>query len=160
MIAKHRPVRSAETHQVRITTMPMIDVYVAKGRISDRKGLAQELAQAIMRWEKVPVISFFSDNTAAFVHELDADSFSTAGGSSGHARVNVTTNAGALNRDQQLGLVKELSELVAKAAGDPSLVERTWVALTEAVPGGWGIGGHAYTNEEIVQHVRELLGKP
>ncbi|MGH1551705.1 tautomerase family protein [Streptomyces sp. L7] len=139
--------------------MPMIDVYIAKGRISDRKGLAQELAQAIMRWEKVPVIPFFSDNTAAFVHELDADAFSTAGGNSDHVRVNVTTNAGALDRDQQLGLVKELSELVAKAAGDPSLVERSWVALTEAVPGGWGIGGHAYTNEEIVLHVRELLGK-
>ncbi|MEZ0069487.1 phenylpyruvate tautomerase PptA (4-oxalocrotonate tautomerase family) [Streptacidiphilus sp. MAP12-20] len=139
--------------------MPMIDVYTAKGLIKDRKGLAQELAQAIMRWEKVPAIPFFTDNTAAFVHELDADSFSTAGGSADHVRVAVTTNAGALNREQQLGLVKELSELVASAAGDPSLAERTWVALTEAVPGGWGIGGHSYTNEEIVQHVRELLGK-
>lgn len=139
--------------------MPMIDVYAPKGLIKDRKGLAQQLAQAIMRWEKVPVIPFFSDNTAAFVHELDPDSFSTAGGGSDHVRVAVTTNAGALDREQQIGLVKEVSELVASAAGDPSLAERTWVALTEAVPGGWGIGGHAYTNEEIVQHVRELLGK-
>jgi phenylpyruvate tautomerase PptA (4-oxalocrotonate tautomerase family) len=139
--------------------MPMIDVYVAKGRIADRKGLAQELAQAIMRWEKVPVIPFFTDNTAAFVHELEGDAFSTAGGSNDHVRVTVTTNAGALDREQQLGLVKEISELVAGAAGDAALAERTWVALTEAVPGGWGIGGHAYTNEEIVQHVRELLGK-
>jgi phenylpyruvate tautomerase PptA (4-oxalocrotonate tautomerase family) len=139
--------------------MPMIDVYAAKGLIKDRKALAQELAQAIMRWEKVPVIPFFTDNTAAFVHELDADSFSTAGGSTDHVRVAVTTNGGALNREQQLGLVEEVSELVASAAGDPSLAERTWVALTEAVPGGWGIGGHSYTNEELVQHVRELLGK-
>ncbi|MEY9967038.1 phenylpyruvate tautomerase PptA (4-oxalocrotonate tautomerase family) [Streptacidiphilus sp. MAP12-16] len=139
--------------------MPMIDVYAAKGLIKDRKALAQELAQAIMRWEKVPVIPFFTDNTAAFVHELDAESFSSAGGSTDHVRVAVTTNAGALNREQQLGLVKEISELVASAAGDPSLAERTWVALTEAVPGGWGIGGHSYTNEELVQHVRELLAK-
>lgn len=139
--------------------MPMIDVYTAKGTIKDRKKLAQDLAQAIMRWEKVPAIPFFTDNTAAFVHELDADAFSDAGGSSGHIRVNVTTNAGALNREQQLGLVKEISDLVAEAAGDASLADRTWVALTEAVPGGWGIGGHSYTNEEIVQHVRELLGK-
>ncbi|MFI9761399.1 4-oxalocrotonate tautomerase family protein [Streptomyces sp. NPDC051963] len=105
------------------------------------------------------LVPFFTDNTAAFVHELDGDAFATAGGSNDHVRVTVTTNAGALNREQQLGLVKEISELVAKAAGDASLAERTWVALTEAVPGGWGIGGHAYTNEEIVQHVRELLGK-
>ncbi|MFE2065873.1 4-oxalocrotonate tautomerase family protein [Streptomyces sp. NPDC059467] len=139
--------------------MPMIDVYAAKGIIKDRKGLARDLAQAIMRWEKVPVIPFFTDNTAAFVHELDADGFSTAGGGTDHVRVNVTTNAGALDREQQLGLVEEISELVASAAGDPSLAERTWVTLTEAVSGGWGIGGHAYTNDEIVQHVRALLGK-
>jgi phenylpyruvate tautomerase PptA (4-oxalocrotonate tautomerase family) len=139
--------------------MPMIDVYAATGVIKDRKGLAQQLAQAIMRWEKVPDIAFFSDNTACFVHELDLDGFSTAGGSTDHVRVAVTTNAQALNREQQLGLVKEISELVAQAAADPSLADRTWVTLAEAVPGGWGIGGHAYTNEEIIQHVRELLGK-
>jgi hypothetical protein len=43
--------------------------------------------------------------------------------------------------------------------GDPTLADRTWVALTEAVPGGWGIAGHAYTNEVIVRHVRDLPGK-
>jgi len=71
----------------------------------------------------------------------------------------VTTNAGALDREQQLGVVKDITTLVAEAAGDPSLAERTWVALGEAVPGGWGIAGHAYTNDEIVHHVRTLLGK-
>jgi phenylpyruvate tautomerase PptA (4-oxalocrotonate tautomerase family) len=139
--------------------MPMIDVYAPAGLISDKHGLAQELAQTIMRWEKVPVIPFFTDNTAAFVHELPRDSFATAGGGSDHVRVQVTTNAGALDRDQQLGVVKDITALVAQAAGDPSLAERTWVALGEAVPGGWGIAGHAYTNDEIVQHVRSLLGK-
>ena len=139
--------------------MPMIDVYAPVGLISDKHRLAQELAQTIMRWEKVPVIPFFTDNTAAFVHELPRDGFATAGGSSDHVRVQVTTNAGALDREQQLGVVKDITALIAEAAGDPSLVERTWVALGEAVPGGWGIAGHAYTNDEIVQHVRSLLGK-
>ena len=139
--------------------MPMIDVYAPAGTFSDKHALAQELAQTIMRWEKVPAIPFFSDNTAAFVHELAPGSFSTAGGDSTHVRVQVTTNAGALDRDQQLGLVTDFTALIAQAAGDPTLQERTWVQLTEAVPGGWGIAGHAFTNEEIVQHVRELLGK-
>jgi len=93
------------------------------------------------------------------VHELPADALSDAGGGGDHVRVQVTTNAGALDREQQLGVVKDITAQVAEAAGDPGLAERTWVALTEAVPGGWGIGGHAYTNEEIVQHVRSLLGK-
>jgi phenylpyruvate tautomerase PptA (4-oxalocrotonate tautomerase family) len=139
--------------------MPMIDVYAPAGTFSDKHALAQELAQTIMRWEKVPAIPFFSDNTAAFVHELAPDALSTAGGTGNHVRINVTTNAGALDREQQLGLVKDFTVLVANAAGDPTLEERTWVALTEAVPGGWGIAGHAYTNEEIVAHVRKLLGK-
>lgn len=156
--ASNSPEKSSKNIRVRIDLVPMIDVYAAKGIIKDRKDLAQQLAQAIMRWEKVPVIPFFTDNTAAFVHELDADAFATADGSNDHVRVAVTTNAGALDREQQLGLVKEISELVASAAQDPTLAQRTWVALTEALPGGWGIGGHAYTNAEIVQHVRELLG--
>ncbi|MFC8450155.1 4-oxalocrotonate tautomerase family protein [Kitasatospora sp. NPDC057223] len=139
--------------------MPMIDVYVAKGVVADRKKLAQELARAVMRWEKVPEIPFFLDNTAGFVHELDPEAFSDAAGDSQHARVSVTTNAGALDREQQLGLVREITDIVADAAGDRSLAERTWVTLSAAEPGGWGIAGHAYTNEEIVQHVRELLGR-
>ncbi|MFI9388092.1 4-oxalocrotonate tautomerase family protein [Kutzneria sp. NPDC052558] len=139
--------------------MPMIDIYAPKGLIADRHQLAQDLARTIMRWEQVPEIPFFLDNTAAFVHELDAEGFSTAAGASGSVRVQVTTNAGALNRDQQLGVVQDITALIADAAGDPTLTERTWVALGEAVPGGWGIAGHAYTNEEIVQHVRALLGK-
>ena len=139
--------------------MPMIDVYAPEGVFADRHTLAQELAKTIMRWEQVPVIPFFTDNTAAFVHELAPEAFATAGGSSDRVRVTVTTNAGALNRDQQLGVVKDITALIADAAGDPTLVDRTWVALTEAVPGGWGIAGHAYTNDEIVQHVRTLLGK-
>ncbi|MER6850664.1 hypothetical protein AB0A81_36965 [Streptomyces flaveolus] len=137
----------------------MLDIYAPQGTFSDKKALAKELAETIMRWEKVPSIPFFTENTAAFVHDLDPDSFSTAAGGNGHVRVNVLTNAGALNREQQLGLVKDISVLVAAAAGDASLVERTWVTLTEAVPGGWGIAGHAYTNEEIVQTVRTLLDK-
>jgi phenylpyruvate tautomerase PptA (4-oxalocrotonate tautomerase family) len=139
--------------------MPMIDVYAPKDLIRDRHKLAQELARTIMRWEKVPEIAFFLDNTVAFVHELDAEAYSTAGGDSSGVRVQVTTNAAALNREQQLGVVKDITALIADAAGDPTLAERTWVALGEAVPGGWGIAGHAYTNEEIVQHVRTLLGK-
>lgn len=139
--------------------MPMIDVYAPKGLFSDRHQLAQDLARTIMRWEKVPEIPFFLDNTAAFVHELEPEAFATAAGTSTSVRVQVTTNAGALDRNQQLGVVKDITALVAEAAADPTLAERTWVALGEAAPGGWGIAGHAYTNDEIVQHVRSLLGK-
>ena len=37
----------------RILAMPMIDVYAATGTFADKHKLAQDLANAVMRWEKV-----------------------------------------------------------------------------------------------------------
>ena len=62
-----------------------------------------------------------------------------------------------LNRAKELGVVKELTEIVAGAAGDPSLSERTWVLLTESPEGGWGIAGRAHTNAEIADAARSAL---
>jgi hypothetical protein len=50
--------------------MPRIDVYAAAGTFGDKHTLAQDLAKAVMRWEEVPEISLFKNNTAAFVHDL------------------------------------------------------------------------------------------
>jgi phenylpyruvate tautomerase PptA (4-oxalocrotonate tautomerase family) len=134
--------------------MPMIDVYSASGTFSDKHSLAQDLANAVMRWEKVPAMSLFSNNTAAFVHELPAGSISNAAGDENYVRVQVLTPAGVLDRDKQLGVVKELTDIVAAAAGDPTLTERTWVLITESPEGGWGIAGHANTQADIVAQAR------
>ena len=69
-------------------------------------------------------------------------------------RVQVLTNAGALDRGKQLAVVEQFTNIVAEAGGDEGLKERTWVLLTEAVPGGWGLVGHANTNEELVAAAR------
>jgi len=74
-------------------------------------------------------------------------------------RVQVLTNAGALDRDKQLAVVSRLTALVAEAAGDPSLAERTWVLLTEAPDGGWGLAGHANTNEELIAAARAQIAE-
>jgi phenylpyruvate tautomerase PptA (4-oxalocrotonate tautomerase family) len=135
----------------------MIDVYAAEGTFADRRTLAQNLARAVMRWEQVPDIPLFADNTAAFIHDLPAEAISNATGTSNHVRVQVLTPVGVLDRDKQLGVVKELTEIVASAAGDPSLVERTWVLITESPEGGWGIAGHANTNADIATSARAAL---
>jgi phenylpyruvate tautomerase PptA (4-oxalocrotonate tautomerase family) len=137
--------------------MPMIDVYAAEGTFSDRKSLAQDLAEAVMRWERVPQIPLFKDNTAAFVHDLPPDAISNVSGNGNYVRVQVLTPIGVLDRDKQLGVVKELTEIVAAAAGDPTLSDRTWVQIVESPDGGWGINGHAYTNDEIAQAARKAL---
>src|SRR3954447_23066735 len=126
-----------------MSLMPMIDVYATAGTFNEKQKLARDLAQAVMRWEQVPEIPLFSDNTAAFIHDLPADAIANA--------------AGVLDRDKQLADVKELTEIVAAAAGDPSYAERTWVLITESPEGGWGIAGHANTNADIAAAARAAL---
>jgi phenylpyruvate tautomerase PptA (4-oxalocrotonate tautomerase family) len=137
--------------------MPMIDVYATEGMFSDKHTLAQDLAKAVMRWEQVPEIPLFLDNTATFVHDLPADAISNAAGDSNYVRVQVLTPINVLDRDKQLGVVKELTEIVVAAAGDPTLADRTWVLITESPEGGWGIGGHANTGADIVAAARAAL---
>jgi len=137
--------------------MPMIDVYAAEGTFSDTHALAKDLAAAVMRWEKVPDIAMFRNNTAAFVHDLPAEAVSNVAGDSNYVRVQVLTPIGVLDRDKQLGVVRELTDIVAAAAGDPSLTERTWVLITESPEGGWGINGHANTGADIVAAARRAL---
>jgi len=136
----------------------MIDVYAATGTFADKHTLARDLAAAVMGWEKVPAIPLFANNTAAFVHDLPADSLSNVSGDSNYVRVQVLTPVGVLDRDKQLGVVRELTDIVAKAAGDPTLTDRTWVLITESPEGGWGINGHANTGADIIASARAALG--
>jgi phenylpyruvate tautomerase PptA (4-oxalocrotonate tautomerase family) len=139
--------------------MPMIDVYAAAGTFPEKHKLAQDLANAVMRWEKVPPINLFKNNTAAFVHELPVEAISNAAGESNYVRVQVLTPVGVLDREKQLGVVRELTDIVAAAGRDPALSNRTWVLITESPEGGWGINGHANTGADIVAAARSELEK-
>ena len=136
--------------------MPMIDVYAEAGTFPDPAALAKRLAATLMEVELVPDISLFRKNTAAFVHDC---SVSNVEGEANYVRVQVLTNAGALDRAKQLDAVSRLTADVAEAAGEPTMVDRTWVQLTETYDGGWGLAGHANTNDELVALARaELTG--
>jgi len=139
--------------------MPMIDVYATRGTFKDPKSLARELAATLMKIEKVPDIPMFRQNTAGFVHDLPDGALSNVNGDGNYVRVQVLTNAGALDRDKQLAVVSQFTDLVSGAAGDPSLKDRTWVLLTEAVEGGWGLAGHANTNAELVTAARAQIAQ-
>src|SRR5437773_8958677 len=137
--------------------MPMIDVYAADGTFADPHALAQSLASELMTIEQVPNIPMFRKNTAAFVHALPEPALANVDGDNTYVRVQVLTNHGALDRAKQIAVVSRLTALVAEAAGDPSLADRTWVLLTEAPDGGWGLTGHAHTNAELVAAARAQI---
>ena len=139
--------------------MPMIDVYATAGTFTDTHQLAADLAAAVMIIEQVPDIPMFRQNTAAFIHDLPPGSLSNVDGDSNYVRIQVLTNAGALDRGKQLAVVQRLTQIAAGAAGEPALADRTWVLLTEAPDGGWGLHGHAHTNEELVAAARAQIAR-
>ena len=137
--------------------MPMIDVYASAGTFPDKHQLAVDLASTLMAIEQVPDIPMFRENTAAFVHDLPPEALSNVNGDGGYVRVQVLTNHAALDRDKQLAVVRQFTEIVARSAGDPQLTDRTWVLLTEAPDGGWGLSGHAHTNDELIATARKAM---
>jgi phenylpyruvate tautomerase PptA (4-oxalocrotonate tautomerase family) len=139
--------------------MPMIDVYAPAGAFEDKHELARRLAAELMAIEGVPDIVMFRQNTAAFIHELQADAISNVDGGSDYVRVQVITNAGALDRNKQIAVVARFTELIAGSPGKPPAPERIWVVLTEAPDGGWRLWGHAHTNTELVAAVRRELAQ-
>jgi phenylpyruvate tautomerase PptA (4-oxalocrotonate tautomerase family) len=138
--------------------VPMIDVYAPQGTFTDSHQLARELAQALMTIEGVPPIPMFRQNTAAFIHELPGIAISNVNGDSDYVRVQVLTNAGALDRDKQLATVAQFTDIVLAASGE-KFRDHVWVLLTEAVQGGWGLKGHANTNDELVAAARAQIAE-
>jgi phenylpyruvate tautomerase PptA (4-oxalocrotonate tautomerase family) len=139
--------------------MPMIDVFATDGTFADPHALAKDLAATLMRIEEVPALPMFRNNTAAFVHALPQGAIANVEGESDYVRVQVLTNFGALDRGKQLAVVEQFTGIIAAAADRPELKERTWVLLTEAPDGGWGLWGHAHTNAELVAAARAEAAK-
>jgi phenylpyruvate tautomerase PptA (4-oxalocrotonate tautomerase family) len=133
--------------------MPMIDVYAASDLFPTGADdeLAHELTLAVLRAEGVATPGpFHLNNTAAFIHRMDPHAVQTAATPSARTvRVQIITPPAALTRDGQRQLVKEVTEIVTRIAGDPSQGSRTWVLLTEAAEGGWGLSGTAFGREEF-----------
>ncbi len=133
--------------------MPMIDVYApADLFLADAdRALGEQLTLAVLRAEGVPTPGpLHANNTAAYIHRLPASAVQTA--ASAHARtvrIQVITPPGALGRDGQKQLVREATEIVASLTGDATQAGRTWVILTEAAEGGWGMLGTAFGKEEF-----------
>jgi phenylpyruvate tautomerase PptA (4-oxalocrotonate tautomerase family) len=133
--------------------MPMIDVYAPIDPLppaSDRR-IGEELTRAVLRAEGVSAPGpFHLENTAAFIHRMDPATVHTAAKAAARViRVQIITPPGALTRGGQKQLVQDVTTILADVCGDPTQGKRTWVLLTEAAEGGWGIGGTAYGHEQF-----------
>ena len=133
--------------------MPMLDVYAPSDLLPSgtERRIGEDLTRAVLRAEGVSAPRpFHLENTAAFIHRMDPSAIQTAAQASARTiRVQIVTPPAALTRSGQKQLVQDVTAILADVCGDPSQAKRTWVLLTEAAEGGWGIAGTAYGREEF-----------
>ena len=131
----------------------MIDVYAPSDLLPSgtERRIGEDLTRAVLRAEGVSAPGpFHLENTAAFIHRMDPSAIQTAAQASARTiRVQIVTPPAALTRSGQQQLVQDVTAILADVCGDPSQAKRTWVLLTEAAEGGWGIAGTAYGREEF-----------
>jgi phenylpyruvate tautomerase PptA (4-oxalocrotonate tautomerase family) len=131
----------------------MVDVFAPANMFPDTadRAIGEELTHAVLRAEGVQHPSpFHLDNTAAFIHRMPESSVQTAASADARVvRVQVITPPGALSREGQRALVRMATEVVARHAKDAEQSKRTWVLLSDAAEGGWGVSGTAFGKEEF-----------
>ena len=144
--------------------MPMTDLYAVADLFpahADRQ-LAEELTLALLKAEGVekPGATHLN-NTGAYIHLMPPSAVNTAAaGAARTVRVQVLTPPGVLQRAGQKQLVAEITRIVSKVSGDPTQAGRTWVLLTEAAEGGWGLAGTAFGKEEFAALAARAKAKP
>lgn len=131
----------------------MIDVFcpAALFTAGSERALGERMTAALLRAEGVTSPGpTHLNNTGFYLHEMPAATVQTAGSAQARTvRVQVITPPGVLTREGQRQLVHDATEIVAELSGDPSQAQRTWVLLSEAADGGWGIAGTAFGREEF-----------
>lgn len=124
--------------------MPMIALTVPVGALDGaaRRHLRKALPAALLKWEGAPDTAFFRAQAWCRIDETPAGSFLALEDDLPRFRVDVTVPEGALSPRRKEGLVAEVTQLVAAAAGlSTADAVRVWVLIHEQPEGSWGAGG-------------------
>ena len=128
----------------------MIDVYAPEGTFTEEHfgTVLERLTECFLKWTDASELQVARDNAGAFLHVLPADRV-TAGGMRAQAvRVDVKVPEVVLSTiERRQGFVSDATKIVQALSDDRC--ERAWVTISNAVDGGWGLGGHGFTNAEL-----------
>jgi hypothetical protein len=84
------------------------------------------------------------------LHVLPAERVMMGGRMASSVRIDVVLPGIALaSFRRRRRFIEAATAAVVAAASDPTIAERTIVRIVHSVDGGWGAGGHAFTNDEI-----------
>ncbi len=84
------------------------------------------------------------------LHIVPSERVTMGGRIASSVRIDVTLPAIALaSFRRRRRSIAEATAAVVALSSDPTIEGRVIVRIVHSVDGGWGIGGHAFTNDEI-----------
>jgi hypothetical protein len=122
------------------------DLFDAAGEKRVMEGVFQALLASIDATEDENVKSI----VGVSLHVLPANRVTMGGQVTSSVRIDVVLPGIALaSFRRRRRFIEDATAAVVAAASDPTIEERVVVRIIHSVDGGWGAGGHAFTNDEI-----------
>jgi phenylpyruvate tautomerase PptA (4-oxalocrotonate tautomerase family) len=98
--------------------------------------------------------AFFTSIVGGTVHVLDPRDIYAGGDNRPVVMVEVKlANIGLPDPASRAAFILAATDIVDELTVDTHDRENTWVNIINAPDGGWGIGGHAYTGEDLIARV-------
>ena len=128
--------------------------------VGQEKELFRRLSEAMLRWTGLEGNSFMTAAVIGSIHLLPRER--TLAGLKESSVVFVEWKVPSIafvDRDVQIGYIREATEIVHASSGGNILKSQIWVNVVHAVDGAWGIEGEAMTNDQLTEAITQAARK-
>lgn len=129
-----------------------ISVQVTKGLLTARgeRDVLPRVAEALLRVHGLTGNTFMTPNVIGHLLVSQESESYVGGGYQSLAVIEVKVPAATFpHAEVKQAFIGEVTDIIDELKAGAHPRERTFVNVTYAVDGAWGIGGKAYTNEEL-----------
>lgn len=129
-----------------------ITVVATEGVLTEqaRKQVFAELTDAFLKHHGVAGNTFMTPNVIGEIILIPKGQSFSGGKQADIVVVGLTVPSFTFGTDQQKqGFIGDVTDIIHRATGGQHPRERTWVNVTYAVDGMWGIAGKAYSNVDL-----------
>jgi phenylpyruvate tautomerase PptA (4-oxalocrotonate tautomerase family) len=135
-----------------------ITVTAPQGELTEsgRREILPRLTAALLEASEASGSAFFANLTGGTVHVLPAEDIYAGGVNRRIVLVEVKLpNIGLADLAQRAAFIEAAADVVDELTVDTHRRPDTWVNIVNAPDGGWGIGGRAYTGDDLVAAAAE-----
>lgn len=134
-------------------TLTVTEGVLPKG--SEKSAIAR-LSETFMKWHGLTGNKFMTPNVIGTIHVLPRENTFSGSKEASVAFIEWKVPSFAFtSREVQIGYIEDATNIIHEMSGGKLPKDHVWVNVVHAVDGAWGIGGKAYTNDELGNSVKK-----